>query len=66
MIAKTPSRNHEPRAHSGAIARKRPPKVRRDDAAVAMPSERVRLITFVWSGRTGEQPVIYADRSWVQ
>jgi hypothetical protein len=29
-------------------------------------NERVRLITFVWSGRTGDQPVIFADRSWLQ
>jgi hypothetical protein len=65
MIDKTPSRIHEPRG-SRASARTRPPTVRRDDGAVAMPSERVRLITFVWSGRTGEQPVIYADRSLVQ
>ena len=28
--------------------------------------ELVRLITFVWVGRTGSQPVIYADRSWLQ
>jgi hypothetical protein len=66
MIDKTPSRIHDPEGHSRAIARRRPPRLRRDDAVVAMPSERVRLITFVWSGRTGEQPVIYADRSWVQ
>ena len=66
MIDKTPTRIPEPWGHSRAIARRRPPTVRRDDAAVAMPSERVRLITFVWPGRTGVQPVIYADRSWVQ
>jgi hypothetical protein len=29
-------------------------------------NERVRLITFLWTGRTGNQPVIFADRSWLQ
>lgn len=28
--------------------------------------ELVRLITFVWRGRAGSQPVIYAVRSWLQ
>lgn len=28
--------------------------------------ELVRLITFVWRGHAGSQPVIYAVRSWLQ
>ena len=38
----------------------------RDRADPGSRNERVRLITFVWSGRTGNQPVIFADRSWLQ
>jgi hypothetical protein len=39
---------------------------RNDRADPDSHNERVRLITFVWTGRTGSQPVIFADRSWLQ
>jgi hypothetical protein len=66
MIAKrTPGSAGGRRASGGMIrAGSRPahrPRVDPDPH-----NERVRLITFVWSGRTGNQPVIFADRSWLQ
>ncbi|HEV8402802.1 MAG TPA: hypothetical protein VGQ31_07180 [Candidatus Limnocylindrales bacterium] len=71
MIAKTtPGTGAMRRATGGPgrAGRRRVPRRRTDPGSTdpGSTNERVRLITFVWSGRTGSQPVIFADRSWLQ
>jgi len=63
MIAK-PTPNAAVRRTTVGLRRRRRPGRRGMEAGSQQ--ERVRLITFVWSGRTGDQPVIFADRSWLQ
>jgi hypothetical protein len=65
MFAKTTPDTAGGRRASGTLVRPRRRAGRRR-ASAESPHERVRLITFVWSGRTGDQPVIFADRSWLQ
>jgi hypothetical protein len=64
MIAKTRPGTAGERGATAGLARR--PGVRGHRSGAASRNERVRLITFVWSGRTGAQPVILADRSWLQ
>jgi hypothetical protein len=52
------------RVTTGILARPRSIPRQRSDPRAS--NERVRLITFVWTGLTGDQPVIYADRTWLQ
>ena len=66
MIPKTTPTAAGGRRTSAGLLRGRRRALRRLKAERGPHNERVRLITFVWSGQTGEQPVIFAARSWLQ
>jgi hypothetical protein len=66
MIDKPTSTSEGARGRARGIPAARSRGASLEKAADAGRNERVLLITFMWSGRTGSQPVIYADRSWVQ
>ena len=65
MIAKSIPATADGRGATAGHLRTTRPVVRGHGVDAGSHNECVRLITFVWSGRTGEQPVIFADRSWL-